>query len=111
MEDTPQKTARKLKPRKPATVAAVLVSQLTSLEIAGIDADRFLAFVRDQNVRRAKVGKLVLVELADLLEAVRKVADAGAEQPDDAHPPERVEADQPGSADDFLARLGMRRSA
>ncbi len=105
---------RRLRPRANVSPAAIAVSQLTVLAMTGIDPRRFLELMRQHaEVPRARVGKLVVVELGHLMELLGRLAldpaasnrfdaddDAGGDDDDD----------QPSDVDSELARLGRKRA-
>ncbi len=97
---------RKLLPRPPVVVAPLLVSQLNSLAVAGIDARRFLELVRDCKLAHGRRGKLVFVSAEVLREALAGTTaaekDATVDDVDD------VTGDDPRSVDDVLRLIGRR---
>lgn len=99
-------TPRRMRPRAPIVVAAAYVSQLTSAPLLGIDARRFLdVLVPACRPDVIHVGKLRLVELARAVEALR----AMATENDDSSTETEHDDDQPATADQVLAALGMER--
>ncbi len=97
---------RNIRPREPISVAPATVTQLTCLAILGIDPRRWLEIVAKWNVRRARVGKLVVVALPTMLEALAAHA---AEAADDS-PTDDEDDGQPQTADAVLAAIGCRRT-
>jgi hypothetical protein len=96
-------------PRPELTPQPVYVSQFTAPALFGFKTERaFLEFIATQSVPRAKVGKQVLVEVEELRTALRRLSVTGG---DGAVEQALEEPDALGSADDVLARLGLRRSA
>jgi len=97
---------RRLTEQESPTVAPVLVTQLTSLAVLGIPGRRFREFIPRRRVRHTRVGKLVVAEIADVLEALR------AETPTEVEPAndQDVVESQPETADEVLACLGRRRT-
>lgn len=90
-------------PREPVALVPIFVSQLTSLHVLGIDARRFReAFSKHPNASR--VGKLLVVDVADARDALRALRIDGA---DNDSTPE----DEPRDVDAVLAQLGRRRIA
>jgi hypothetical protein len=109
MNSTRPRTPRKLRPREPIATAPTHVSQLTCVQIAGIDARRFLELLGDHpEVPRAAVGRLRIVAVDDLRALLARLATTATAGGDDV-----AEDDDgaPMTPDAVLARVGMRRSA
>ncbi|HSY22819.1 MAG TPA: hypothetical protein VK841_11925 [Polyangiaceae bacterium] len=94
------------RPRAVVSVTAAMVSQLTCLQLLGVDPRRYL----DEVVPRCKgdvtsLGQLRIVPLDIAVAALRRLAltDQGEEAP------ARVER-QPETADEVLAALGLERA-
>jgi hypothetical protein len=97
------------RPERPeVTPPAIYVSQYTAPALFGFKTERsFLEFVQAHGVPKTKAGKTVLVEAEELRGVLRRLAvttggDVEAEQAHD-------DPDAVSSADDFLARLNLRR--
>jgi hypothetical protein len=94
---------RRVRPRAPVAVAAAYVSQLTSLQLLGVDPRRYLDVVVPAcRPEVAHVGKLRLVELARAVEALRAMAPETDERPATIEDEDR----QPETAAEVLAALG-----
>ena len=92
-------------PDRQITVRPEAVSQLTCLAVLGIDARRYLEFVRAHpGLLRNKLGKLVVVRVDDFLAELRRSAGEPVEL-------EAIEVldEVPEDADAILASLGRRR--
>lgn len=102
-------TKRKMRPRDPVASVPTSISQLTSLVNAGIDARRFLEFVRTHKIPATKVGKLVVVDAGDLRQALR---DAALVHVEELTPDTTSEDDDDNllSADDVLRKIGHHRT-
>jgi hypothetical protein len=108
---------RQLRPRQPVAVAAAYVSQLTCLQLLGIDARRYLETV----VPRCKgdvvpLGKLRLVPLDVAVLRLRELAASDDDEhrgvaADASEVDVEAEDDQPTSVDAVLRRLGKERVA
>jgi hypothetical protein len=102
--------ARTISERPTVAPAAVYVSQHTAPALFGFKTERgFLEFVQAHDVPRTKAGKTVLVEAAALRAVLRRLATIAPEETLEAT--EERDGDELGSADDVLARLGLRRTA
>jgi len=99
---------RELKVRAPVVVRPSHVSQLNCEATIGIDPRRFLEVLLPHCAHVATVGKLRVVLVEDADEALRELSKSSAEP---AAVEEAVDDDGPQDADDFLRRLGRRRSA
>lgn len=100
---------RQMRPREPIATSPLAISQLTSLQHAGIDGRRFLELVRARGIRSTKVGKLVVVE-ADVLRAALR--EGGVVRDSEPTPQTEVDDDSedaPVTADEVLARIGHKR--
>jgi hypothetical protein len=73
--------------------------------VVGINGDRFLDVVRRRKIAHSRVGKLVLVEAAAFLDALRDVSLERGDSVEDSERPEQVEP----SVDGVLRALGRRR--
>lgn len=62
-------------------VQPVAVTQVTSEAVLGIPARRFREWVNGRRVRHTRVGKLVVVSIADALAALRAEQVAGETAP------------------------------
>ena len=105
MQSTSGPKPRKLRPREAVTTSAFFVSQLTCVPLLGIDARRYLDLVREHDLPRTRVGKLVLVEvrvISSLLSHLAVDGDSASTEPtvvvDDD--------DEPTTVDGVLARIG-----
>jgi hypothetical protein len=108
VDNTRSKRPRQLKAREPITTTPLYVSQHTACALAGFKTpDGFLEFVRVHKVDHTRLGKTVLVEVGVLQEVLRRLSSAEAEGPGLA----KCEGDEPETADQILAALGVRRSA
>lgn len=101
---------RKLRPRERISVTPLAVSQLNVEPIFGINAGRYLEILPRLGIRVSRVGKLRVVDAAELRDALARLAaepqpaeDDVADEPDDP-----LEDAQPRSVDDVLACLGRR---
>lgn len=102
---------RRLRPRAPISTAPISVTQLTCLQILGIDERRYLDFVRQHNVPCVRVGKLVVTEVAAMCAALRHLALDKRPDGAGAHAPDPSDADDDlESVDAVLARIGKKRA-
>lgn len=99
--------ARRLRPRATDAlgVVPVTVTDRTCAAVLGLDPRVFRDWLASANVPHARIGRRVVACVDDVLAAMRdtRTPDALGE-PDDKD-------DGPATADDVLARLGMRRIA
>jgi hypothetical protein len=99
---------RELRPRAPVVVRPTHVSQLTCEAVLGIDPRRYLEVLVPHCAHVATVGKLRIISLEDAEEALRALSKSSAEP---AATDNAVEDEGPATADEFLSRLGRRRTA
>lgn len=87
----------------PAEISAqaVMVSQHTCLAVLGVQPRRFRELVLEHRIRHTRLGKLVLVGVADWMSVMAKLSTTTATTA--ATEPELV-----ASADDMLRALGRR---
>lgn len=109
METSRPRRPRKLQDRPPIVVAPTHVSQLTCRELLGIDARRFLEFVRSRSIPAARVGKLVVAELADVRESLRDLRAEVSAVPETESHESGTDDDQPETVDEVLRLIGERR--
>ncbi len=104
--------SRTLRSREPITTAPSHVSQLNCMPILGIDARRYLEFIREYEVPHACVGKLRVAELHVLRDRLRQLATSTTLDVADDLDVQGIEPcnedDQPETVDAVLAKLGRR---
>lgn len=99
--------SRALRPRDPIVIAAVLVSQENCLAVIGVNPQRYLEKIVPLCAGHvAELGKLRIIPVAVVLDAVRRLAsmrtnDAAID----------VEIADEHTTDSLLASVGMRRTA
>lgn len=84
-------------------VAPVMVSQHTALAVLGVSPRRFRELVLEHRISHVRLGKLVLVAVADWMTAMSRLATQL-----EPTPPESTTTAP--TVDDFLARLGRVRT-
>ena len=89
-------------PKVELGVLPALVTQHTCFAVLGIHRRRFLDLVRRLNIRHYKHGRLVIVRVADFVDAVD--ARASAVSPDLPEPPDE---DFPRTVEEGLASIGL----
>lgn len=98
---------RPLRPRATAAIAVTpaCVTDLTAHVVIGFEARQFREFVRDQHVRHAVYGQRVVARVADVLDAIDRLATSGLNEAPGA---EALDEGEP-TADAILARIGRVR--
>jgi hypothetical protein len=95
-------TTRKCKPKQEIAIVVSRMSQHTA-HLWGFKTERsFLEFVQRHNIPMAKVGKTTFIKVSDLERVLDQLAASG--QPIEPESAGR----QPRTADEVLARLGLR---
>ncbi len=97
--------SRTMKPRLALAVTPACVSQATSAAVLGIDERRFRELF-GKHPGAVRVGKLVVIELHEALDALRALRSSAVNveaEPDDE------EDDGPSDVDGVLAAIGRRR--
>jgi len=75
------------------------------MPLLGIDARRYLDLIREHDLPRTRVGKLVLVEVRVISSLLSQLAVDADNTPTE---PAVDDDDAPTTADDVLARIGRR---
>jgi hypothetical protein len=102
------RTPRKRRARPPVVTQPILVTQLNSLSLVGIDARRFLELVRDREIPHGRAGKLVLVDVNLLRDVLLDSSIAPDGGDDDGEVAGVDEGDDPRDVDDVLGVIGRR---
>lgn len=106
-ERTPR-TRRPRRPRPPVITHPILVTQLNSLAVAGIDARRFLELIRERQIPHGQHGKLRFVDVDLLRETLLDSSVAPNGSDDGADLASVEEDDDPRDVDDVLGVIGRR---
>lgn len=67
--------------QRPPAVVAVVVSDATSLAVVGLTPRQFRAFLREQSVPHAKVGRRTVARVDRVLEAIDRLSGTNVRAP------------------------------
>ena len=87
-------------------IAPVIVSDLTSAQVVGLEPRQFREFLRRANVPYAVAGRRVLARIEHVVAAIDRLAAREPIAETDAET-----SDVEPNADEILARIGRRRTA
>lgn len=102
------RTPRNRRPRASIVTRPVMVTQLNSLPLVGIDARRFLELVRQRQIPHGRSGKLVFVDVDVLRDVLLDSSVAPDGGDDDGEVADVGEDDDPRDVDDVLGVIGRR---